>query len=50
MSLAIRSYTEFIIDRIKEEGILDGSYHSTKEVENDVIEMIWKSYEEWEKE
>jgi hypothetical protein len=46
MSLDIRGFVEFLIDKIKEEGIC-GSGYSNEERERDVIDTIWKAYEDW---
>jgi hypothetical protein len=48
MSFLLRSYTDSIIEKIKTEGILNGEYHSQKEVERDVINIIWRAYLEYE--
>ncbi len=47
MSLGIRSFVEFLIDEIKKEGVLSSGYHSSEEIESDIIDQIWNAYENY---
>ena len=46
MSLGMRGFVEFLIDRLHDEGICGDGY-SEKERMDDVVETIWDAYEEW---
>jgi hypothetical protein len=46
MSIGTRGFIEFLIEKIKKEGIY-GSGYSNEEREEDVIRTIWKAYEDW---
>lgn len=46
MALWERSFVEFLIEKIKIEGLLCKTY-SIEEIQEDVIEMIWKAYDEF---
>jgi hypothetical protein len=46
MGLADRSFVEYLINKIKKEGIY-GSGYSDSERESDVIDMIWDAYYEF---
>ena len=47
MSIGDRGFVEFLIEKIKREGILSACSYSTDEIEQDVIDMIWEAYEEF---
>jgi len=47
MSIGDRGFVEFIVEKIKNEGILNASDNSTEEIKQDVINMIWEAYEQW---
>jgi len=47
MALWERSFVEFLVDKIKENGVLSSGYHSSEEIESDVIDQIWNAYEEF---
>lgn len=49
MSLAVRSFVDFLIKEIQKEGIL-GKGYSDEEREYDVTQQIWKAYEKWDSE
>jgi len=48
MSIGTRGFIEFLVEKIKYEGVLGFGY-DTAEVEKDVIDMIWEAYEEFRK-
>ena len=43
MSINTRGFVEFLVEHIKDQGVL-GSAHSNQEVEDDVVNMIWEAY------
>lgn len=49
MSIGTRGFIEFLIDKIKENGILSSGYHSSEEIEGDIIDQIWNAYEDFSK-
>jgi len=50
MSLGIRSFVEFLINEIEINGVLSSDYHSSEEIEGDIIDQIWDAYEKYNKE
>lgn len=49
MGLWERGFVEFLIEKIKKEGIRDTGWSNEERVEN-VIDMIWEAYYEFNKE
>jgi len=49
MSIGTRGFIELLIDKIRYEGILSSGYHSSEEIESDVIDMVWEAYGEFNK-
>jgi len=49
MSLGIRGFVEYLINEIKRQGIV-GTNHNIKQIEENVINVIWNTYENWKKE
>jgi hypothetical protein len=47
MSLGIRSFVEFVVKKIEKEGVL-GQDYSSEERTQDVIDMIWQAYDDYE--
>jgi len=50
MGLWERGFVEFLIEKIKKEGLPSGGYHSDSEIESNVIDMIWDAYEKFNRE
>lgn len=46
MSLSGRGFVEFLVKEIERKGIL-GCGYDTEEIKQDVIDMIWEAYEEF---
>ena len=49
MSIGTRGFVVFLIEKIKDKGILSSGYHSSEEIESDIIDQIWEAYEEFSK-
>lgn len=46
MSLGIRGFVEFLVAEINKEGVLGNGYSDNERL-SDVIDMIWKAYDDF---
>jgi len=49
MSLGLRGFVEYLINEIKRQGIV-GIDSNINQIEENVINVIWNAYENWDKE
>lgn len=47
MSLGVRGFIEYLVEKIDKEGTLSEGY-SERERTEDVVKMIWESYDRYE--